>query len=159
MTSLGILLVSVAGLGTGSIAWPIKLMRRFQFEQWWFIGMLAGLIVVPWTVILVSIPNVLEAYRTVDSSLLVRSNLFAFCWGIANILYALSVVRIGAALTGAILTAFGLAVGVTMPMVFKGSGLFEQAPGLNSPAGHTVILGVAVVLVGTVLVSIAGFGR
>lgn len=159
MTSLGIFLVSVAGLGTGSIAWPIKVMRRFQFEHWWFIGMLVGLIVVPWTVILVSIPNVLEAYRTVDPTLLVKSNLFAFCWGIANILYALCVVRIGAALTGAVLTAFGVAVGVTIPMVFKGSGLFSEAPGLGSPAGRTVILGVAIILIGAIVVSIAGFGR
>jgi hypothetical protein len=159
MTSLGIFLVSVAGLGTGSIAWPIKVIRRFQFEQWWFIGMVAGLIVVPWIVVLVSIPNVLAAYRTIDFRLLLQSNLFAFCWGIANVLYALSVVRIGAALTGAILTAFGLAVGVIIPMVFKGSGLFSQAPGLDSAAGHIVILGVAVVLMGTVLASMAGFGR
>jgi L-rhamnose-H+ transport protein len=159
MTSLGIFLVSVAGLGTGSIAWPIKVMRRFQFEQWWFIAMLAGLVAVPWTVVLVSIPDVFGAYRAVDPRLLVQSNLFAFCWGIANVLYALSVVRIGAALTGAILTAFGLAVGVTVPMVFKGSGLFSQAPGLNSSKGYIVILGVAVVLIGTILASMAGFGR
>src|SRR2546426_2712793 len=116
MKALGFLLVTIAGLGTGSIAWPIKVMRRFQFEQWWFIGMLMGLVVVPWTVTLIFVPNPLAAYRGVDPLLLVKSNLFATCWGVANVLYGICVVRIGAALTGAILTAFGVAVGVTVPM-------------------------------------------
>jgi hypothetical protein len=44
-------------------------------------------------------------------------------------------------------------------MVFKGSGLFSEAPDLGSPAGRVVLLGVAVILVGAIIVSIAGFGR
>ena len=35
-TGLGILLVAIADLGTGTIAWPMKLMRRPQFEHYWF---------------------------------------------------------------------------------------------------------------------------
>ncbi len=123
MTLLGFLLVVIAGLGTGTIAWPIKVMRRFQFEQWWFVGMVVGLVVIPWSVTLIEVPNAMAAYRTVEPMLLIKSNLFAFGWGIANVLYALSVVRIGAALTGAILTALGIVVGVTIPMIFKGSGM------------------------------------
>ena len=146
MTLLGFLLVVIAGLGTGTIAWPIKVMRRFQFEQWWFVGMVAGLVVIPWSVALIGVPNVISAYRSVEPMLLVKSNLFAFGWGIANVLYALSVVRIGAALTGAILTAFGIVVGVTIPMIFKGTGLFSAAPDLWSSAGRAVLLGVAVML-------------
>jgi len=159
MKALGFLLVTIAGLGTGSIAWPIKVIRRFQFEQWWFIGMLMGLVVVPWTVTLIFVPNPLAAYRSADPLLLVKSNLFATCWGAANVLYGICVVRIGAALTGAILTAFGVAVGVTVPMAFKGTGLFSAAPDLGSSAGRTVLLGVAVILMGAVIVAGAGFGR
>lgn len=159
MTLLGFLLVVIAGLGTGTIAWPIKVMRRFQFEQWWFVGMVAGLVVIPWSVALIGVPNVISAYRSVEPMLLIKSNLFAFGWGIANVLYALSVVRIGAALTGAILTAFGIVMGVTIPMIFKGTGLFSEAPDLWSSAGRAVLLGVAVMLIGATLVSVAGFGR
>jgi L-rhamnose-H+ transport protein len=159
MTWLGLLLVVIAGLGTGTIAWPIKVMRRFQFEQWWFIGMTVGLLVIPWAVTVLFIPNAFAAFQSVDPKLLIKSNIFAFGWGIANVLYALSVVRIGAALTGAILTALGIAVGVTVPMVFKGSGLFSEAPGVGSPAGQTVLIGVVIILIGATVVSIAGFGR
>ena len=51
MTSLvGSLVVAAAGLIVGSGGWPMKLMRQLQFEHWWFIGMLVGLIVMPWAV-------------------------------------------------------------------------------------------------------------
>ena len=48
-TALGILLVTLAGLATGSCFWPMKLIRRFRFEHYWFIGMLP-LIIIPWAV-------------------------------------------------------------------------------------------------------------
>ena len=77
---LGFLLVTIAGLGTGSIAWPIKVMRRFQFEQWWFIGMVVGLLIMPWGITLSSVPSVFAAYGAVDPRLLIKSNIFAFGW-------------------------------------------------------------------------------
>jgi len=63
------------------------------------------------------------------------------------------------ALTGAILSGLGVSVGAIVPMVFKGSGLFKGAADLGSPAGLAVLCGVAVMLVGVLLASFAGFGR
>ncbi|MCE5268144.1 MAG: polysaccharide biosynthesis/export family protein [Planctomycetaceae bacterium] len=158
-TALGILAAAAGGLAMGSLVWPIKLMRKFQFEHWWFLAMLTGLIVVPWTITLAAFPHAIEAYRDVPASVLIKANLFAACWGVANVLFALSVVRIGVALTTAVLTGLGASVTVTMPMVFKGSGLFRDAPGITSRAGHMVLVAVGVMLVGVILASQAGFGR
>jgi L-rhamnose-H+ transport protein len=80
-------------------------------------------------------------------------------WGLANVLYGICVVRIGAALTGAILTGLGMAVGVTLPMVLKGTGLFAQAPDISSWTGLTILAGVAVLIAGVVLSTLAGFNR
>jgi L-rhamnose-H+ transport protein len=80
-------------------------------------------------------------------------------WGVANVLFGLCVIRIGAALSGALLTATGVCVGVTMPMLFKASGLFSNASDIKSPAGLTVLLGVAIMVIGVIMVTIAGFGR
>jgi len=74
-------------------------------------------------------------------------------------LCGLCFVRIGMALTGAILTGLGVSIGVTLPMIVKGSGLFKDAANLTSPAGLTVLAGVAVMLVGVVFAALAGFGR
>ncbi|MHC4445207.1 MAG: L-rhamnose/proton symporter RhaT, partial [Planctomycetota bacterium] len=156
---LGIVLVTVAGLGTGSIAWPMKIMHKLQFEHYWFVGMFAGLIVVPWLVVLIWVPQPLAVYVEVGWRPLIVANLFAIAWGLANVLYGVCVVRIGAALSGAILTGLGITVGITLPMIFKGTGLFKDAPDLISKTGLVIMSGAAIVLVGVLVISLAGFGR
>ena len=159
MTTLGIMLVVLAGLGTGTGMWPMKRMRELQFEHYWFVAMLLGLFILPWAFVLIRIPNAMAAYASVGWPVLLKANLFAFSWGIANVLYGLCVVRIGAALTGAIMTGLGIIAGTTLPMVMKGTGLFANAPDLNSASGQTIMLGLGIMLVGVVFSSLAGFGR
>jgi hypothetical protein len=158
-TIQGALTVVLAGLLQGSGVWPMKLMKKFQFEHWWFIAMLVGLVIAPWIIMITFCPDVWQAYHDVPASTLVKANLCALAWGIANILCGLCFVRIGVALTGGILTGLGVSVGVTVPMIVKGSGLFSEAPSLGSAAGRMVLFGVAVMLVGVVVAALAGFGR
>ena len=143
----------------GGLGWPIKLMRKFQFEHWWFIGMLFGLFIIPWFITLTMCPNAFEAYGSVQTSVLLKSNLFSLCWGIANVLLGICFVRIGIALSLAVLTGVGVSLGVTIPMMIKGSGLFSETAELTSPAGKMILAGVAVMIVGIVFVAFAGFGR
>jgi hypothetical protein len=156
---IGLLIVSFAGLLIGSGVWPMKLMKTFQFEHWWIVGMFTGLILIPWTVTIMGCPHVFEAYASVPTRTLIIANLWAAGWGVANVLCGLCFVRIGVALTGAILTGLGVSIGVTLPMIVKGSGLFKDAPDPGSPVGLTVLAGVAVMLVGVALAALAGFGR
>ena len=156
---IGILLVAFAGLLVGSGAWPMKLMRQFQFEHWWFLGMLTGLIILPWAVTLLFCPNAFEALAQIPAGTILTANLWAVGWGVANVLSGLCLVRIGVALTGAILTGLGASLGVTLPLIVKGSGLFQDAPDLVSPAGLTVLAGVGVMLLGVGFAALAGFGR
>ena len=156
---LGIFIVAVAGLIMGSSAWPIKVMRSFKYEHWGFIQCLLFLFVFPWVITLIFCPNAFEAYASIDKALLIKSNLWSLGWGVANVLCALCFVRIGLSLTGGILTGLGVSLGVSIPMVFKGSGLFKDAPDLLSPAGKIVLIGIAVMVAGVIFVSLSGFGR
>ena len=122
---MGIFLVVLAGLGTGTMAWPMKLMRRLSFEHYWFLGMLVSLVLAPWAVVLCCVPRPWEVYAEVGWRPILLCNLFSICWGIANVLYGVCVLRIGAALTGAVLSGLGVAAGVTLPMILKGSGIFK----------------------------------
>ncbi len=158
-TLLGVLIVATGGLVMGSGAWPFKLMRLYKFEHWWFIGMLVGLVIMPWTITLAGCPHALGSLAEVPLEAILLGNLFSIGWGIANVLCGLCYVRIGVALTGAILAGLGVSVGAITPMIFKGSGLFREAPDLGSPAGLAVSVSVAMMLVGVVIASLAGFGR
>jgi L-rhamnose-H+ transport protein len=143
----------------GSGAWPYKLMRKYQFEHWWFIAMLIALVIMPWTIALAGCPNFIGGAREIPMSALIKANLFATGWGVANVLCGLCYLRIGMGLTGAILTGLGVSVGTIIPMVFKGSGLFKDAPDLGSPASLAVLAGVGVMLIGVLFATFAGFGR
>jgi hypothetical protein len=90
---------------------------------------------------------------------LVVANLLAAGWGIANTLCGTWYVRIGLALTTAILSGVGLSVGAIVPMILKGPGVFHRSTGLTSPAGLTALAGISVMLVGTISAGLAGFGR
>lgn len=158
-TLLGALVVGVAGLLMGSGAWPFKLMRKYRFEHWWLIAMLVALMIVPWSITLFACPDAIEGLRAVPIRTLIKANLFAAGWGIANVLCGLCFVRIGMALTGAILAGLGVCVGTIVPLVFKGTGLFKDAADLNSPAGMAVLAGVGVMLIGVLFAAFAGFGR
>jgi hypothetical protein len=155
----GALIVVLAGLIQGSGAWPMKLMKKFKFEHWWFVSMLIGLVLAPWAITLAWCPHAFGAYRSIDPATLIKANVFALSWGVANILCGLCFVRIGIALTGGILTGLGVSVGVTLPMIVKGSGLFSAAPNLTSAAGRAVLVGVGIMLVGVLCAALAGFGR
>jgi hypothetical protein len=155
----GVLVVTASGLVMGTSAWPLKLMRSFQYEQFGFVSMLFSLLILPWAITLCTCPHVWEAYASVPAWTLIKANLFSLSWGIAQVLALLCFVRIGVSLTYGILCSIGAAVGVTVPMLFKASGAFSQAPDLFSKAGLCVMLGAAVMIVGVCFASLAGFGR
>ena len=68
-------------------------------------------------------PNFFEALRDpVVQKALITANILALCWGVANILCGLCYVRIGIALTQAILSGLGVSVVVVAPMIFKALG-------------------------------------
>lgn len=159
---IGILAISVAGLVIGGGGWPMKLMRTMKYEQFGFVSSLVALLIVPWAVTLIWCPHALEVYRELwrhDPSIFIKSNLFSLAWGVANVLCFLCFVRIGFALTNGILTGVGVSIGSIIPMIFKGSGVFQKAPGIGSPAGMMVMSAVGVILVAVVFASLAGFGR
>ena len=155
----GIIVTVLSGLIMGTSPWPLKLLRWFQYEHFAFVSMLVALVILPWTITLSWCPHVFTALGEVEIAAIVKANLFAFCWGIAQILAMLCFVRIGVSLTYGILCSIGAAVGVIVPMIFKASGVFQQAPDLLSTQGAIVLVGVAVMIVGVIFASMAGAGR
>lgn len=155
----GAVIVALAGLIQGSGGWPMKLLKKYQFEHWWFIAMFGGLIIIPWAVTLLFCPECFQAYSEVPLRTILISNACALSWGVANLLCGMCFVRIGFALTGALMTGLGVSLGVTLPMVIKGTGMFSDAPDIGSAAGKTVLMGVALMLLAVMFAALAGFGR
>jgi len=47
----------------GSGGWPIKLMKKYQYEHFGFVAMVIGLVLAPWIITLYYCPNALEVYN------------------------------------------------------------------------------------------------
>jgi L-rhamnose-H+ transport protein len=155
----GIVVVVLSGLIMGTSPWPLKLMRHFRYEHFGFVSMLLALVVLPWAITLAYCPEPFTALCEVDCGVLLKANLFAFCWGIAQVLAMLCFVRIGVSLTYGILCSVGAAVGVIVPMLVKASGVFQEGPDLFSLPGAIILFGTAVMVCGVVFASMAGAGR
>jgi L-rhamnose-H+ transport protein len=156
---LGILVVTLSGLIMGTSPWPLKLLQHFKYEHFAFVSMLLALIILPWSITLLLCPQPFAALGEVKTAVLLKANLFALSWGIAQVLAMLCFLRIGVSLTYGILCSIGAAVGVITPMIFKASGVFGNAADLNSKPGTIMLAGTAIMIVGVLFASLAGLGR
>lgn len=155
----GLFVVVISGLWIGGGGWPIKLLRAYKYEHIGLIVNVLALLIGPWVVTLLFCPHAIDAYRSVDPEVLIKSNVFSLAWGVANILCLLCYLRIGFSLTGGILVGVAIPIGVVIPMIFKGSGLFSHAPSPSSAAGLAVLAGAAVMVAGVILVVVSALGR
>jgi len=156
---LGAGLAIVAGFSVGSAAWSFKALRRMPFECWLFAGVFLMLVVFPWALVFAYYPDPWGAIQAVGWKTILLANVFSFGWGFANVFCAIGFLRVGVALTNGILGGLGITLGVTIPMVFKGSGLFSKAPDIGSSAGLVVVAGVIVMVIGVAAASYAGHLR
>lgn len=155
----GLLLVTLAGLGTGTTAWPMQRIKNLHLETFLFVSMATAIVIVPWSVTLLSVNSPVEVLKEIGIRPLLVSNALSIGWGIANVLYYICVIRIGSALTGAILSALGMSFGMILPMLVKGSGSFNDAPDLFSKTGILILSGLFIMLLGGTIITIAGFER
>lgn len=150
---LGLAFIFASGMMAGSTLSPIKFMRRYRFENYWLIHSLVGTVIIPWTLALATIPNLIRIYVSMPLHALVLPPLFAFSWGIASTLGGLCVARIGLSLTYAFVIGFGAAAGALVPL------LYFSPDTLFTSAGHFILAGVAVMILGLFVVARAGHAK
>ncbi len=155
---VGLGLVIVAGILAGGCSAPIKLMHRFRYEHWALISVLTGMFFLPWLTLAFSV-DLKTVLTTMPMYAILKANLFSLSWGIANVLAGLCLIRIGFSLTGGLMTGIGLPIGVLFPMIFRGSGMFADAPSLFSRAGVFIGIGIVIMLAALLLITLAGFGK
>ncbi len=156
---LGLMLTVLGGLLAGTSAWPTKLIRRYGQEHWMFISSVLGLAVLPWTLTFILCPHALSAYGALAWDVWLKAFLFSTAWGIANVFCMLSWRYIGVALTMGLLTGIGLPIGVLVPILLRDTGLFKQAPALQSAAGYLILTATGLMVFGVILAAWAGNER
>jgi len=142
-------LVIVAGILNGVFLLPVRLTRGWKWENTWAVYSLVAMLLVPWTAALLTIPRLFAAYGGAATAV----SIVLVCgigWGIGSLLYGVAARMVGMALTYAIVLGLTSAVGALIPLL-----LLHPAE-IRSSAGHAVLAGVAVSMVGIAICAKAG---
>ena len=149
-TLTGIGLTMIAGVMSGNCMLPMKYARRWRPENVWFVFSIVSLLVLPWALAFAVVPQLLEVYRILPIRAMIAPFLFGAGWGIAQILFGISVRRLGMSVGYAIIVGLGAVLGTLVP-------LFVGQRALVTNTGLTMILaGVVVMVIGIALTAWGG---
>jgi len=150
---LGLSLTLVAGLLSGNCMLPMKFAKRWAWENTWLIFSIVSLVILPWTLALSLVENVGAVYAALPPSEFFAPLAFGAGWGIAQILFGLSVARLGMALGYAIIVGLGALLGTLVPLFVKHREVIATG------RGALILSGVAIMVLGIAISARAGKAR
>lgn len=107
----GLATALIAGAITGSVLAPMKMMKKWSWENIWLLFSICAYLVAPWVVAFFSIPNLLAVYRSVPTSILAVTFLLGTGWGLAVVLVGIAVDIVGLSISTALLYGSSVALG------------------------------------------------
>jgi L-rhamnose-H+ transport protein len=146
----GMLGVLAGAFMQGSWALPQKFVRGWAWEKMWLLFCIIALVIFPWLLVALVIPQPGQVYSSVGGSVLLLTALFGAGWGIGNVLFGLGVAAVGMALAFSIIISLTAALGTLVPLAILQPGQ------LTSVKGLLLMGGLALVIVGVALLSKAG---
>ncbi len=148
--ALGVVLAVLAGVVNGLFALPMKLARKWQWENIWLPFSILGLIFLPRLLVFEGIPHLEQAYAEAGWSTLAIPILWGVVIYTGSLLFGRSIVYIGTALAFALLVGSMSIVGVLVPLL-----LYSPAV-LRSSDGRWILSGIAILFLALVACAKAG---
>jgi L-rhamnose-H+ transport protein len=149
-TPAGLALTVLAGFMAGNCMLPSKFLRGWGWENMWSIFSVVSLVILPWTLAFLLVDHLGAVYRTVHPLQLIVPVVFGMCWGVAQVLFGISVERLGLGLAYAIIVGMGAALGTLVPLFVAQ----RNALGRNTPL--FVLTGISLMVVGIAFTTWAG---
>ena len=153
MVVCGIALTLLAGLSSGCCMLPMKFARRWQWENLWLVFSIVSLFILPWGLALLFVGHLGSVYGSVPLDQLLLTFLLGAGWGVAQILFGLSIARLGLALGYAIIIGLGSLGGTLVPLFFKNHAV------LGTSRGALILSGLGIMVAGIVVSAHAGWQR
>ena len=152
-TSMGLAILVLAGGMNASFTLPMKFMRRWAWENTWLAWSLLALLLLPIVITCTTVSHLADIYRLATPRIVLNVIGFGAGWGVAQVLFGLAIDAIGIAVTFSLVLGTSAAVGTLVPLIRL------QPERLDSPAGHGVVAGVALVIGGVLICAVAGRRR
>ena len=146
----GVSLVMVAGLMSGSCMLPSKFVRTWKWENVWLVFSMVSLLIIPWILAFALVGRLFETYRALSVQQLAIPILLGAGWGIAQILFGVSVKRLGLGIAYAIIVGLGAVLGTLVPL------FVQQRTLVKEQALRLILIGVVVMSIGIFLTAWSG---
>ena len=147
---IGLLLILLGGVMQGGFTIPQKFLKGWRWEMGWLVYSVAAMIVLPWTMVLATIPNPVAVYSAAGARSILLAAVFGMGWGIGSVFFGLGVAELGTALGFAIIMSLIAALGSIIPLAV------QHPDQLLTARGMLLFLGLAIVILGVALCSKAG---
>jgi L-rhamnose-H+ transport protein len=147
---IGAALVAAGGAMQGAFALPMKYARKWQHENIWLVFTVSGFVVLPWVLVVYTIPRWLQIYRSTPVELLAFVVACGIGWGLGATLVGIAFRMLGIGLAFAIILGLSSLLGSLIPFIF------QSHQGLASRQGALYLTSTIVMLSGVAFVSAAG---
>jgi len=146
----GILLTLLAGLMSGNCMLPVKFTKSWKWENVWLVFSVVSLVILPWALAIALVNRLSETYRALSVHQLAIPVLLGAGWGIAQILFGISVSRLGLGVACAIIVGLGAVLGTLVPLFVE-----QSTTGKEHVIGY-ILIGVTVMVAGIFLTAWGG---
>jgi L-rhamnose-H+ transport protein len=136
----GILIALIAGSLNGMFALPMKLNKKWAWENNWFPFSFLSLLIFPFVIVLLSIPHPVTLLSSLPASDIITGILFGIIIYGGSLMFGISLGFIGIALSFTLLVGSMSIVGVLFPLVIFNSGLILTKGGLFIICGIALFL-------------------
>ena len=150
MSIAGFLMMLLGGIFLGTFSFPLKYTSRWGWENTWGTGALMALILVPWPLALLTIPELREVYASVPVSFILLALLFGAGWGTGGIFFGKGLDVIGFSIGLALIMGLVAIGGSVIPLAINQPEAFLELSGL------VLLAGILVMIVGLYICAKAG---
>lgn len=150
---IGLLFTLLAGILSGNCMLPMKFATRWPWEAVWLVFSVVSLLLLPWALALIEVRELIAVYASLRPTAFLAPVLFGAGWGVAQILFGLSITRLGLALGYAVIIGLGALLGTLVPLFIKSPNVVATSHGM------LILAGVGVMMMGIFVSSQAGLLR
>ena len=157
MILIGLLIIAIGAFCQSSSYVPINKIKSWSWESYWLVQGIFAWLILPFLGALLAVPDghsLCELFTSENSFNICMTIQFGILWGIGGLTFGLSMRYLGVALGQSIALGTCAALGTIMGPVFLSWFFPEQDP--LSKLTFSVLVGVAVTLIGIAIIGIAG---
>lgn len=151
--TVGVASTVISGILNGAFTLPMKLVRRWQWENMWLGFGFFGLFLLPLSLALVAVPRLFSIYTAVPTLNLIVAAGLGISWGVGSLLFGMGVSALGMSLGYSIIMGTSAICGTVIPALLLDTSTFLTRRGL------VLLASLLLIAVALVLCTVAGRKR